>query len=217
MVTEQELNHEKAIETAVYLSDEFDILPELTLNAGLRYSWFALFGDKLVYLYEDDDTQTPASVVDSLTFGSGEIVKSYGCIEPRISFNWEASQGYSMKLSYQRTRQYIHQISNNAVVSPAETWKSSDYYLEPLINDQVAVGIQKDNINGKYNLSSEIYYKKLKNLIEYKNGAQIIKNQHLETDLIPSDGFSYGAELSLNKKEGRLTGWFNYTLSRIFS
>lgn len=213
-VSDQELDREKAIETAIYVSDEFEILPELTVNAGMRFSWFALFGDDLVYLYENNEPKTPASVIDSLAFGQGEIVKSYGGPEPRVSFSWETGDGYTMKLSYQRTRQYIHQISNNAVISPAEIWKTSDFHLKPLINDQVAVGVQKSNIGGNFDISSEIYYKNLRNLIEYKNGAQIIMNPHLETDLIPSDGFSYGAELSLNKKEGRLTGWLNYTLSR---
>ncbi len=214
VISEEELDTERAMEAAVYLSDEFDLLPDLTVNVGMRYSWFALMGDETVYLYGNEEPKSASSVIDSLIFGKGEIVKSYGGIEPRISFNWETSSGYSWKLSYQRTRQYISQISNNAVISPAEIWKTSDYHLEPLVNDQIAVGVQKDNVRGKYSLSTEIYYKQLQNLIEYKNGAQIIMNPHLETDLIPSKGYSYGAEISLNKKDGRLTGWLNYTYSR---
>ena len=215
IISGEKLDKENALETAAYLGDEFDLSPALTVNIGMRYSWFALFGDKTVYLYDDNVAKSASTVTDSLIFGKGEIVKSYGGIEPRVSFNLETGEGYFWKLSYQRTRQYINQISNNAVISPAEIWKTSDYYLKPLINDQLAIGVQKDNIiQGKYTVSAEIYYKQLKNLIEYKNGAQVIMNQHLETDLIPSDGYSYGAELSLNKKEGRLTGWLNYTFSR---
>jgi hypothetical protein len=214
VIVPDELDKENAIEGALYFSDEFDILPGLTVNLGMRYSYFALFGAKTVYLYDGSRPKNASTVVDSLVFGKGEIVKSYSGIEPRLSLNWDVKDNYSLKLSYQRTRQYISQISNNAVISPAEIWKTSDYYLKPLINDQIALGLQKNNFLRKYSLSMEIYYKQLQNLIEYKNGAKIIMNKNLETDLVPSDGYSYGAELSLKKPDGRLTGWLNYTFSR---
>ncbi len=214
IIVPDQLDRENAFEGALYVSDEFDIIPGVTANIGMRYSQFALLGRKTVLIYDKNQAKSAETVIDSLFFNKGEIVKSYGGIEPRLSVNWETNQGFSYKLSYQRTRQYISQISNNAVISPAEIWKTSDYYIEPLINDQVALGFQKNNFLRKYSLSAEMYYKQLQNLIEYKNGAQIIMNKHLETDLIPSDGYSYGIELSLNKPDGRLTGWLNYTYSR---
>ncbi len=214
IINPDRLDRETAFEGALYVSDEFDIIPGVTANIGVRYSQFALFGQKTVLIYEEGQAKSATSVVDSLFFSKGEIVKSYGGVEPRLALNWEADKGLSYKLSYQRTRQYINQISNSAVISPAEIWKTSDYYLKPLISDQVALGIQKSNFLQQYLLSTEIYYKKLQNLIEYKNGAQIVMNKHLETDLIPSDGYSYGMEISLNKPDGRLTGWLNYTYSR---
>jgi hypothetical protein len=210
----EKLERENALEGALYLSDEFDIAPGFTANVGLRYSQFALLGERAVLVYDETQAKSASTVVDSLFFGKGDVVKSYGGIEPRLALNWETDAGFSYKLSYQRTRQYINQISNNAVISPAEIWKTSDYHLEPLINDQVALGFQKDYLLRHYSFSSEVYYKRLQNLIEYKNGAQIIMNRHLETDLIPSDGYSYGVELSLQKPAGRLTGWLNYTYSR---
>ncbi len=214
IITPDKLDRENALEGALYFSDEFDIVQGLTLNVGLRYSQFALMGEKTVLLYDENKVRSANSVVDSLTFGNGEIVKSYGGIEPRMALSFETDGGITYKLSYQRTRQYINQISNNAVISPAEIWKTSDYYLKPLINDQFALGLQKNNFLRQYSISAEVYYKQLQNLIEYKNGAKIIMNKHLETDLVPSDGYSYGLELSLKKPDGRLTGWLNYTLSR---
>ena len=214
IINPDQLDRENAFEGALYVSDEFDIFPGLTANIGVRYSRFALYGKKTVLIYDENRTKSAGTVVDSLFFGKGEIVKSYGGFEPRLALNWETGDAFSFKLSYQRTRQYLSQISNNAVISPAEIWKTSDYYLKPLISDQVALGLLKNNFLQQYLLSAEIYYKQLQNLIEYKNGAQIIMNQHLETDLIPSDGYSYGIELSLNKPAGRLTGWLNYTFSR---
>jgi len=214
VIVNEKLDREKAIEGACYLSDEFDVIPGLTVNLGLRYSRFALLGPETVLLYDPDQTKSSESVVDSLVYGKGDIVKSYGGIEPRFSLNYETTNGYSLKMSYQRTRQYINQISNTAVISPAEIWKTCDYHLKPLINDQIAIGASNSKLVKGCNLSAELYYKNLQNLIEYKNGAQIIMNKHLETDLVPSHGYSYGIELSLNKSQGRLTGWLNYVYSR---
>ena len=214
IIVNDQLKRENAFESALYLSDEFEFRPGLTINVGLRYSQFALFGPKTELIYNNTQSKNAESVVDSLVFGKGEIVKSYGGIEPRLALNYETKDGYSLKMSYQRTRQYINQISNNAVISPAEIWKTSDYHLKPLINDQFAIGVSNNNLLKDYNLSAEVYYKNLQNLIEYKNGAQIIMNKHLETDLVPSKGYSYGIELSLSKPQGRLTGWINYVYSR---
>jgi len=214
VIEPRKLETEEAYEGAAFLSDEINISPQFTLNVGLRYSYYNLRGPATVYLYDESVSKSPSTVIGTQEFGENETVQSYGGIEPRLSMNYETEKGYSLKLSYQRTRQYIQQISNNAVASPAEIWKTSDTYLEPLINDQLTVGISNENNAQKYLMTAEVYYKNLQNLIEYKNGAQVIMNEHLETDLIPSNGYSYGLELSLNKREGRLTGWMNYTFSR---
>jgi hypothetical protein len=214
IVAEKRLDDEKALETAAYINDEFNLSEKVTANIGLRYGGFSLYGFETVYLYDNNKAKSPGNVIDSLIFREGDVIKTYSGIEPRIALNIEADKDYFFKLSYQKTRQYVSQISNNAVISPAEIWKTSDYHLKPLINDQVAIGLQNNNFLNKYKLSIEIYYKKLKNLIEYKNGARIVMNSNPETDLIPSDGYSYGAEFSINKQSGRLTGWLNYTISR---
>lgn len=214
IIVPDKIEAEKALEGALYASDEFTVLPGVTINLGIRYSRFSYLGPTTVFLYEEGKEKTPETVTGTLEFGNNEAVKTYQGIDPRLSLNYETSSGYSLKMSYQRTRQYISQISNSAVISPAEIWKTSDYYLEPLINDQLTAGISNNNFLKNYLFTAEVYYKQLQNLIEYKNGAQIIMNKHLETDLIPSNGFSYGLELSLNKKLGRLTGWMNYTYSR---
>ncbi len=214
LIETRKLDREKAIEAAFYLSDEFNVLPGLTLNMGLRYSQFSLFGPATVLLYDQTQAKSPETVIATIGFENNEVIKTYRGIDPRLSFNYETDLGYSYKISYQRTRQYVNQISNSAVISPAEIWKTADYHLEPLINDQLTIGVTNNRLLDGYNLTAEAYYKNLQNLIEYKNGAKIIMNEHLETDLIPADGYSYGLELSLAKKEGRLTGWMNYTFSR---
>jgi len=214
IIASDRINTEKALEGALYASDEFTVLPGVTLNLGVRYSRFSYLGPTTVLLYDESQTKTPETVTGTLEFGNNEVVKTHQGFDPRFAFNYETPSSYSLKMSYQRTRQYINQISNSAVISPAEIWKTSDYHLEPLINDQLTIGLSNNNFLKEYQFSAEAYYKQLQNLIEYKNGAKVIMNKHLETDLIPSDGFSYGLELSLTKKQGRLTGWMNYTYSR---
>ena len=214
IIANNKLDREKALESALYLSDEFDISPELILNLGLRYSRFDLFGPKTVFLYDETKSKTPETVTGSLSFEEGEIIKTYQGLEPRVSLSYEFGSDYNLKLSYQRTRQYFNQISNNAVISPAESWKASDYHLKPLLNDQIALGITNNKLLKGLNITTEIYYKSLQNLIEYKNGAEIIMNPNLETSIVNANGYSYGVELSLNKPEGRLTGWLNYSFAR---
>jgi hypothetical protein len=214
LIANQKLDEEKALEWAGYMGDDFAITPQLSVSAGLRYSGFSAMGSPVVYLYDPDRPKSPQSVVDSLQFDPGEVVKTYGNIEPRVMIRYELPAGSAFKLNLQRISQYVFQISNNAVISPAESWKMSDYHLEPLISDQIAIGYERLALKQQFELTLEAYYKKLQNLIEYKNGAQLLMNPHVETSLIPSDGYSAGIELQARKNYGRLTGWVNYTFSR---
>ena len=214
LIVREELNHEKALEWAVYAGDEYEILPDFSVSAGIRYSGFSNYGTSVVYLYDNEKPMQPENVVDSLLFNSSQVSKRYHGPEPRISFVYDMDLNTSLKLSYQRTRQYLFQLSNNAVISPAETWKASDYHLPPLISDQIAAGMENDKWIQGAELTAEIYYKNLQNLIEYKNGARLIMNEHVETALIPTKGYSYGIELSARKSSGRLTGYASYVFSR---
>ncbi|NQU51070.1 MAG: carboxypeptidase-like regulatory domain-containing protein [Bacteroidetes bacterium] len=214
VIDHQKLANEKTIEWATYISDEFEILPEFSIVAGIRYTHFSNIGTPLIYVYDPNKLKTPNNIIDSLSFGENEASASYGGLEPRFSLNFDLDINTSFKFNYQRTRQYIFQLSNNAVISPAETWKAADYHLEPLISDQIAVGIENNSWLEGIDFSAEIYYKNLQNLIEYKNGAQLIMNKNIETALIPTKGYSYGIELSAKKKSGRLTGYTSYVFSR---
>ncbi len=209
----QKLDDEKMLEWAVYIGDEFEVLPNFSFSAGLRYTRVNNIGTPVVYIYDPEKPITPDNVIDSLQFGPSEISASYGGFEPRLLFNFDLDGFTSLKLNYQRTRQNVFQLSNSAVISPAETWKAADYYLKPLISDQFAVGIDNNSWFRNIDFSAEIYYKYLQNLIEYKNGAQLIMNENIETALIPTTGYSYGIELSAKKSAGRLTGYASYVFS----
>lgn len=210
----QKLHDEKVRDWSVYISDEFLILPQFSIVAGVRFNHFSNIGTPVVYLYDPDQPKSPETVIDSLTFGPNEVSASYSGFEPRLALNYDIDLNTTIKLSYQRTRQNVFQLSNNAVISPAETWKAADYHLEPLISDQIAIGIENNSWLTNIDLQAEIYYKYLQNLIEYKNGAQLIMNQYVETALIPTQGYSYGIELSAKKSVGRFSGYLSYVFSR---
>lgn len=214
LISSRSINREKALEWAGYLTDEFVVSQSLSVSAGLRFSSFSTVGTPVVYLYDPMKPKSPATVIDSLTFNPGQISNTYHHFEPRILFRLEISPGNSFRLNFQRISQYVFQISNNAVISPAETWKVADKHLLPLISDQVALGFENSTWKNKVEFSIEAYYKSLQNLLEYKNGAKIIMNPQVETSLIPASGYAYGVELSGRKNLGRLTGWINYTWSR---
>lgn len=214
VIIPQKLDNEKIIEWSAFIGDEFEILPHFSVVLGIRYSGFNNLGAQLVYIYDENKPRVAENVIDSLRFGNNESSATYGGFEPRFSTNYDLSINTSLKFNYQRIHQYIFQLSNNAVISPAETWKAADYHLKPLISDQIALGIENDSWFKNINFSAEIYYKNLQNLIEYRNGAQLIMNRNIETALIPTRGYSYGIELSGKKNTGRLTGYASYVFSR---
>ena len=207
---------EQTAELSLFADDDFDLSKKLAFNVGIRYTKFFNYGPGLVYNYTPGVPKNQSSIIDSTIYQSGDIIKSFGGLEPRFSMKYLFTNGGSFRLSYQRIHQFYNQISNTAVISPADYWKASDQYIPPLVNDQFAVGYFRNSNNAKFETSVELYYKNLQNLIEYKNGAKLVMNHHVETDLMTSRGYSYGLELLAKKNSGRLNGWISYTYSRTF-
>ena len=113
-----------------------------------------------------------------------------------------------------RTAQYIHLISNTTASTPVDVWTPSTNNIQPQMADQVAFGYFKNFRDNTYELSSEVYYKTMDNLVDYIDGADLILNETLEGDLLEGIGRAYGLELQLSKVKGRFTGWLSYTLAR---
>jgi hypothetical protein len=205
---------ENAIETSAYISDEWTLTPAITLQAGLRYSVYQSRGPAQVFLYEPDVPRREESIMDTIAYSGRKVIKQYGGWEPRIGLKVGLGASTSLKMSYNRTRQYLHLISNTTAISPVDFWKGSDAYVPPQIADQGAIGIFRNFAGNVYATSLEAYYKNISNLVEYRNGATLLLNPILESDLLPAKGKAYGVELLVQKVQGKLTGHLSYTYSR---
>ena len=207
-----ELDKERGLESAVYLGHGFTF-GKVNVNYGFRYSTLHNFGPGELFKYEND-IPSDTAIIDTISFSKGELINSFGTFEPRLAINWVINSSSSVKASYSRNAQYIHLISNTISPAPTDVWKLTDEYIPPLIADQLSLGWYKNFKENKWQLSSEIYYKDIANNIQYKNGADLVFNENIETELIISNARSYGWEVYLGKEKGRLKGWLSYTLSR---
>ncbi len=192
------ISNERAVELGLYLSDNFSLTPDFAIEAGIRYSHYLFPGGALT---------------DTLQNTAKEAVDGYGGLEPRLGMRYIIDGESSIKVSYNRIHQYINLISNTSVMTPSDIWKLSDAHLRPLRSEQYAIGYFRNFLDNTIETSVELYYKRLHNVIEYKEGARILMNETLEADLINASGQNYGIELYARKNSGRLTGWASYTLS----
>ncbi|MGM9509945.1 TonB-dependent receptor [Larkinella sp. GY13] len=208
------LEPENARELGVYANTEWILTPAITLQAGLRYSSFSQLGPQTVYRYAEQAPRTPETVVDSTVFADGKPIQTYGGFEPRLGLRVQLSSSMSLKLNYSRNRQYIHLISNTTAITPSDFWKVSDSYVPAQVADQLAIGLFKNLNDDAIELALEGYYKTIDNLVEYRNGATLLLNERLETDLLQARGKAYGVEVSIAKNKGKLTGQFNYSYAR---
>ena len=198
-----------ALENALYISDEQTISSHLKVSYGVRYSLFSSIGPGTVYTYDQ-----VSDVVDSATYRKGKIFNSYGGFEPRLLVNYIINDSVSVKASYARSRQYIHLLSNTTSTTPFDLWVPSNINILPEIADQYTLGYFRNFSNNMYETSVEIYYKTLQNQIDYRDEANLILNNKVESQLVFGKGWGYGAEFLIRKKYGKLTGWISYTLSK---
>jgi hypothetical protein len=209
------MENERAIESALYLSDEYNLSQNISVYAGFRYSVFAFLGPGTVYSYAEGIPRNTSYIEDTIHYSRNKIIKTYSGPELRLSLRYRINPDNSVKFGYNSMRQYLHMLSNTTAISPTDTWKLSDKYVSPQTGSQVSFGYYRNFLSGNIEASAEVYYKKIQNLIEYKGGAELLLNETIETDLIKASGKAYGAELLVKKNTGRFNGWLSYTYSRI--
>ncbi|AFD09119.1 TonB-dependent receptor [Solitalea canadensis] len=207
---------EQALESAVYIGDDFNITDNLSLSAGIRYSLFNYLGPKDVYQYLAGQPRETVSLIDTVSYRKGAGIVNYHGPEFRLSARYLLGSSASIKASYNTLRQYIQMLSNTTAISPTDIWKLSDQYVKPQLGDQFSLGVYKNFNSNVIETSIEVYYKRLQNVLDYKSGANLVLNQHIETDIMNTSGKAYGLEVMLKKNSGKLNGWISYTYSRVF-
>jgi hypothetical protein len=208
-VNPQTIQSRNGVESAAYVSDEWHVTDKLNLLFGARLSAFWLLGPGVFNTYSANDVLT-----SSQTYHSGEVVQDYFNPEPRFSASYTFNEQNSVKASYNRNTQNIHIISNSTSSSPTDLYVMSSNNIKPGISDQVALGFFKNSVNNQFEFSTEVYYKWLQNQIDYKNGAQLLANQDVESQLVYGKSRAYGVEVFFKKRYGKLNGWIGYTLSK---
>jgi hypothetical protein len=199
-------------ESAAYVLDEFDLNEKIKINAGIRYSTFQHVGPFTRYLKGDG-----ISTQDSTrTYEKGDLIQFYHGLEPRISGRIKLNKNSSIKAGYAYNYQYVHLTSLSAVSLPTDVWYPTTSKAKPQQGWQTSLGYFKNFNQNMFETSIELYYKGLKNLIEYKEGALPNDNVNDNTDnlLVFGTGWSYGTEFFIKKKKGKFTGWIGYTWSK---
>ncbi len=209
---------QNAVETNVYFSAEHDFSPSLSLIYGLRFSRFDNIGRYQIYQYADSinkpGSHIEEGIIDTILHENLKSFHFYQGIEPRFSLRYMLSDVSSLKIAYSRTRQYIHQLSTTNTPSPLDMWAPSSPHILPQIADQISAGYFWSWKNGLWEASAEIYAKQMRNILDFRPSANLLLNDHIETEVTPGLGRAYGLELLVRKPKGKLTGWVSYTLAR---
>lgn len=196
-----------AAETGLYIQDDWELNDRIRIHAGLRFSSFTQLGPYKIFQRDADGNKT-----DSTVYGRGNAVKSYSGFEPRFTIRYSINETTSLKASATRNYQYIHLVSNAGSTLPTDLWVPSTYRVQPQLSWQYAAGVFKNFSDNTYETSVELYYKSMDNQIEYREGyTPSLKDP--EEEFTFGKGWSYGAELFVNKTRGKFTGWVGYTLS----
>ncbi|RKS50790.1 outer membrane receptor protein involved in Fe transport [Gillisia mitskevichiae] len=222
-IIDYKLTKKYAFENALYISAEHNISDKLSAEYGLRFSSFFRLGQDELNLYTNNQAviynndlkiYEKADPIGSKTLNKSKVEKYFQALEPRLSLAYSFNDNQSVKLSYNRMTQYLHLITNTSSPTPLDIWAPSGKYIDPQSLDQVAMGYFQNLKEGEFSLEIEGFYKKIRNRINYIDGANLIANNAIEQVILPGKARAYGLELLLKKNRGNFTGWFAYTLSK---
>jgi hypothetical protein len=218
-----QLDKKYAFEPSAYLSAEQNVTNKLSVTYGLRLSMFYRLGASIVNYYADNNPVTfnsdlqlyeKATPTSTAFFGKNKVIQTYKNLEPRLAVAYQLDDNQAIKASYNRMSQYLQLISNTSSPTPLDVWLPADNYIKPQLADQVAIGYFRNFKDDTYSLEVETYYKKVKNRLDYIDGADLIANKAIEQIILNGQLRSYGLEFMLKKNEGRFNGWVSYTISK---
>jgi hypothetical protein len=208
------LNRRYGTETAAFLEDTWKMNTQWQIQAGVRLNRYAYLGNTTVFHFRDTtpNVRKPLDYAEKVT--SKKPVNDWVFFEPRLSVRYELKKNTFFKVGYSRTTQYLHLLSNTASPTPVDLYFPSTNNIKPSLTDQFSVGFVTLPTGLPVEISVETFYKKMDDLLDYIDNANLDLNQLVEADLLTGKGKSYGVELEVKKETGKWTGWVNYTLSR---
>lgn len=217
------LEKKYAFEPSFYVDAEQKITEDISVNYGIRYSMFYRLGAQNMNVYANNNPilfnqelqiYEKATPIGTEYFGSNKKIASFDNFEPRLAVAYTLDDDQSIKASYNRMTQYIHLISNTSSATPLDVWAPSGKFIKPQLLDQYAVGYFRNFKDKEYSLETEVFYKDVKNRIDYIDGADLIANDAIEQVILNGKSRAYGWEVLFRKNTGKLTGFISYTLSR---
>jgi hypothetical protein len=222
-VNRKKLDNQFASEAGLYASLEHKISGKLTAQYGLRLSYFNRLGEQTLNNYANNapvvynkelGIYERAEPVSNTQYGEGKSIATFNNLEPRFALSYQLNGKSSFKASYNRMAQYLQLISNTTSATPLDVWAPAGKFIKPLIADQYAVGYFRNLSENMFSVETEAYYKTIDNKVDYINGAELIAQNTIETEILTGEGRAYGLEFLLRKNEGDFTGWLSYTWSR---
>ncbi len=198
----------------LFVGISYDFSPKLSTEAGIRWGLFNQVGSGFQYLYPNGQPDPELEPVDSVSFSRMENMKFYQGLEPRLAFRYLVNLEFSVKMAYNRNFQYVQIASNSSAGLPIDRWILAGNYTPPIQSDQVSLGFFHNFQSNRWEVSLEGYYKDLRNVIDLRNGAQVLFTDRVETEILTGRGWAYGLEFLLRKNTGKTTGWLAYTWSR---
>ena len=202
----------KALEHAVYFTHDYTPTPRLTFRAGIRLSCFQNIGEEDFYVVDPETF----IVLDTVHYGKAEVFNTEINPEPRVAAMYQLDEHSSVKASYSRTVQYAQVASSATGGLPFDVWFPVSPNVKPQKCDQFAIGYFRNFLNDGLETSVELFYKDMKNVIDFKDNAITYGYLLLDGELRTGKGRSYGAEFLVRKNVGKFTGWISYTYSRTF-
>ena len=208
------MNTEYALESGVYVDDQWNVTDNLNATGSIRYNLYSLLGPTEVYSYGEELIIDENNIEDTLSYKTGVFIKPSHNPDFRFALNFIYKPNHSIKIGYNRSHQYIFMLNNTIAISPSDSWKLSDYNIDPMSANQYSIGFFSNFFKGKYKTSLEMYYKDVNDLVEFKDGAILLPPDLPETKVLQGKLNAYGVEFMIKKTQGRLNGWVNYTYSR---
>ncbi len=197
-----------ALETGLYAQHQTRLGKRMKLSYGLRASIFSRMGPETFYKFNE-----LGETIDTIYAEKFKSVKTFTKLAPRVALNIKVRKDMALKMSYDRTYQFLHYLINDATTTPTDLWIPSGINLKPQSSDQYSLEINKA-FGDQYFFSIGGYYRDIQNITDYKIGTSIGLNSTIEKDLLQGIGRAYGLEVLFKKSVGKFTGSLAYTLSK---